>query len=74
MNHWRDYSDRVLALLFADGRKPTEKEISEAYPFGERSHYPYKVWLDQVAWWQAGCPDKQRRRTVEPLAGQEPLL
>lgn len=24
------------------------KRLSAAYPFGERKHWPYKVWLDQV--------------------------
>ena len=29
-------------------RQALREAISEAYPFGERRNYPYRVWLDEV--------------------------
>lgn len=59
MSYWSDASNRVLAPMFADGKQPTQKEITEAYPFGPREYWPYKVWLGQVKWWKACCPPRR---------------
>lgn len=69
---WAYYADQALAPLFADGRSPTAKEIRDAYPFGERAYWPYKVWLRRVKWWRSG--GKPVRKPAEPLPGQEALL
>lgn len=71
---WGDKADDVLRILFADGRKPTDKQISAAYPFGERAMWPYKVWLARVKWWKAGCPPRIRKVGMKPLPGQEAML
>lgn len=72
---WREYADQILARVFNGGdHEPSPKEIFDAYPFGMRKYHPYKVWLKQVAWWKAGCPDKRRRPVSEPLPGQGALL
>ena len=64
---WRDYADEVLRPLFA-GREPTAQEIKDAYPFGERAMWPYKVWLQEVKWFKKGCPAISHRsiRTEKP--------
>ena len=51
---WSDHADRVLATLFRLNQPaPTDEQLRDAYPFGERSHFPYKVWLARVKAWKA---------------------
>lgn len=46
---WRTAADRVLTRLFVLGQPtPTKEQIRDAYPFGERRYFPYKVWLERV--------------------------
>lgn len=73
---WRAHANQVLADLFADGHVPTKAEIFNAYPFGMREYTPYKIWLEQVKWWQAGCPARPERiRPAAPVPeGQAVLL
>jgi hypothetical protein len=70
---WRDTADARLRPLFAGGRQPTRRELIDAYPFGPRKYHPYKMWLEQVRWFKAGCPDRRRRKESKPLKGQERL-
>ena len=70
---WRGAADRILARLFIDLPEPTKKEIYDAYPFGERAYWPYKVWLQQVKWWRAGRPEK-KMAYIQPHPAQERLL
>jgi hypothetical protein len=48
---WADRADQVLAEVFRDGIPP-KTVIRDAYPFGPRSHHPYKVWLRRVRAWR----------------------
>lgn len=51
---WAHEADRVLAKLFVLGRPaPTREQLREAYPFGERAMWPYKVWCARVKAWKA---------------------
>lgn len=73
-NHWQRYADTVLSRLFEDGT-PSDAEIRDAYPFGPRRYWPYKIWLDRVCWFKDGCPAfGYRRPESAPLPGQEALL
>lgn len=49
---WRSSARRRIQKVIAEVGMADEaalrKAISAAYPFGARSHYPYKVWLDEV--------------------------
>lgn len=75
ISHWRVVANERLAPLFADGKRPTEVEIHDAYPFGMRKYTPYKLWLEQVRWWKAGCPQPLPARADRtPLVGQEAML
>lgn len=52
---WRIAADEVVrATLAALPQGATEKEarraLCAAYPFGERSRHPYKVWCHVVRW------------------------
>lgn len=72
-SYWGKRSDAVLRPLFAEGREPTQPELTKAYPFEVRRGFAYQVWLRQVAWWKEGCPVVGRRAMSKPLAGQEGL-
>ncbi len=49
---WRAYSKKVIAEVTSEigisDPDALEKAIRAAYPFGERAHWPYKVWLKEV--------------------------
>lgn len=49
---WRPIARRVIQRVIAEVGRDDEarlrKAISAAYPFGDRKHYPYKIWLDEV--------------------------
>lgn len=51
-SRWREYSAQVIARVVADNPGLPEpelrKKISAAYPFGQRQHHPYKMWLSAV--------------------------
>lgn len=52
ISNWRAYSKKVIAEVTSDkgisDPETLEKAIRAAYPFGERAHWPYKVWLEEV--------------------------
>lgn len=75
VSRWRLRARQVLTPMFEDGGEPTRRELVAAYPFGMRTYTPYKIWLEEVRWFKAGCPDKTRIPAgAVPLPGQEPLL
>ncbi len=49
---WRDAAAPVIAKALADTKGKPEAEIRkalfDAYPFGERAHHPYAVWLSEI--------------------------
>lgn len=51
-NTWRDSAKPVIAKVLQATKGQDEKEIKkalhDAYPFGERRYWPYKVWCDEV--------------------------
>ena len=52
MSSWRDKAYPIIrAVIDREGRddmKKLRKALRDAYPFGERKYYPYKVWCDEV--------------------------
>jgi hypothetical protein len=50
-SRWRRISVKVIAPLEAKYRNQTYAEfkraLSDAYPFGVRSNYPYKIWCQE---------------------------
>lgn len=61
MSSWRENTNYHLAVVFAELKREgitdadeINRRIYEAYPFGERNYFPYKVWLEQVKKWKAG--------------------
>lgn len=56
-SRWRTHAAKVISEVVgtrnprrmnADELKELRKEISDAYPFGERRMHPYKIWLSEV--------------------------
>lgn len=52
MNSWEAESMQIIRNVLKDNEHSTESELKQAlkdaYPFGERKHWPYKIWLDCV--------------------------
>ena len=51
VSHWRTISARIIAAVLAEHPDDTpeqRKALRNAYPFGERAHYPYKIWLSEI--------------------------
>lgn len=49
---WRESAIRVIEKVIdqygTTDPKELKKKLFEAYPFGQREHYPYKVWCEEV--------------------------
>lgn len=70
---WATRADAVLAPVFAAlPRTATDAEIRravrEAYPFGERAYWPYKVWTARVQAWRAA----HRAGMARPMNDAQP--
>ena len=52
LGYWRRRSMPIIAQVLLDTAGQPERVIrarlSAAYPFGEKRHWPYKVWLDEI--------------------------
>ena len=51
ISKWRIYSRQVIAKVLSENKgadtKTLRKILHDAYPFGERNYYPYKIWLEE---------------------------
>lgn len=49
---WRDHCAPIISRVLEETKGKEEKEIKkalkEAYPYGERRMWPYKVWLSEI--------------------------
>ena len=52
MSSWEEESTHVIRNVLKDYENRPEAELKralkDAYPFGERKHWPYKIWCDCV--------------------------
>jgi len=52
MGTWRDHAKPIIREVIErvgfEDMKLLRKELKKAYPFGERSNHPYKIWLDEI--------------------------
>lgn len=52
MNSWEAESMQIIRNVLKDNEHSTESELKralkDAYPFGERKHWPYKIWCNCV--------------------------
>jgi hypothetical protein len=73
LSHWRRAAAPIIerVLIETAGRLDAEVRaaLRAAYPFGERAHHPYRIWLDEIRI-QTG------RRKLDPrarrLQGRDP--
>jgi hypothetical protein len=52
-SRWRRAAEPIIKRVIlentaAGDEKALAKALREAYPFGPREHYPYKVWCDEI--------------------------
>lgn len=51
-SHWRRKAAPIIADVLAATAGRPEHEIRAAlraaYPFGQREHHPYRIWLDEI--------------------------
>lgn len=71
---WRDVAKRTIAKVIEQNPdadyKTFKKLLREAYPFGERKQFPYKVWLDrQKRTLNLLYPNRLGRMRIQPEEG-----
>lgn len=69
-SHWRSIAMNVIGEVHASlpvdaTLKERTKAIDAAYPFGERAHHPYKVWLEARKKYLARFGYRTRTKPVE---------
>lgn len=70
---WAEHSERVLQALFqslplSTGDGELKRLLFDAYPFGERKYWPYKVWLQKAREYRIRFENRQRRAGLrDPL-------
>lgn len=73
---WRTAARPIIARVLHENRgadpRAIRKALHDAYPFGERDYWPYKVWLDECRA-QLGLkkPARRHRCRVSPEREQE---
>lgn len=70
---WRERLAPLIAEVIAahagDDPRDVRKALREAFPLGERSCWPYKVWLSEIRHqWGLTKPP------AEPIAEEQPTL
>lgn len=59
-SYWRTRARTVIAEVIArtgtDDPARLQRELTAAYPFGERRSHPYKIWRDEIRRQLAGSP------------------
>jgi hypothetical protein len=71
---WRNHCAPIIAEVIervgTDDPKALRKALLEAYPYGERSMHPYKIWRDEIRR-QLSPPATTYRRHHLPAVPQE---
>ena len=71
---WRNDCAPIIADFIkrvgTDDRKILRKALLDAYPYGERSRHPYRIWRDEIRR-QLGPPATAYRRHHMPAVPQE---
>jgi hypothetical protein len=75
LSYWRRRAAPIIARVLAENADQPEAVVrvalAAAYPFGQRKHHPYRIWLDEIRV-QTG----KRRLTsrAHKLQGRTPAL
>ena len=72
MSYWRKIARPIIAEIIKEykiiGDDATlRKALREAYPFGERKYFPYKVWCDEIKKQLGTKKYKVKPQIVNPL-------
>lgn len=74
MGKWREISMQVVSEVLEKTKGQSESEIRkalrEAYPFGQRSLHPYKVWVSEIKRQGKGKFSKKKPEPHRPLWDQ----
>lgn len=75
---WRDGCRPIIAKVIAavgtEDRKALRAALREAYPYGQRRYWPYKIWCDEI---RRQLGDKRplgEREPIKPIPGQKELF
>jgi hypothetical protein len=87
---WRDIANRTIGRVLdeckADGmdllylspeqKKEIKKRIDAAYPFGQRTNFPYKAWLDarKAVFVSLNIPITSGKKSGDTTIGQTSLF
>lgn len=77
---WRISSRKVIRYVLENSKahnvKQLTREISKAYPFGPKKHWPYKIWLEECKWQFRGKYKKLTKKEKLELVqeGQKELF
>lgn len=73
MKTWRQSAAPIIEKVLAETAGKTEKEIRsalfDAYPFGQRQYFPYKIWLHEIRRQRGLLPPKlkvSRKQFINP--------
>lgn len=84
-SYWRHCAREAIGAVVKEWQAAGQPDdlahrLRAAYPFGERSHYPYQVWLEEqratlVLFGFIPAPIQRHRpgKPIEPLPGQTAL-
>lgn len=82
--YWRREARPIVAAVLERFDDPQSRDcrraLREAYPFGPREHWPYKVWLDEIAvqtgrrTWGVAARRRRRPDLSPPETEPTPLL
>lgn len=65
---WRDSARPKIAEVIEANPDASEAKLRrillDRYPWGQRKHHPYKIWLDEINV-QLGAKDARRRQKAE---------
>lgn len=64
---WREVAKPIIAAVLEETKDLPSKEqrtaLRNAYPFGQRKYWPYKVWLNEIR--------RQRDGWTPPIRGKD---
>lgn len=64
---WRETAKPIIAEILERTKDSPAKErriaLRDAYPFGERKYWPYKVWLNEIKRQET---EMRTRRFIDP--------
>lgn len=68
---WRGKSRLIIAAVISivgtQDMPALRRALRDAYPFGERKYWPYKIWLDEIR--RQLTPVKPKRKDPGPSPG-----